>query len=132
MGSRWPAGQQRDRGDHGGTREQHGIPAASSAPKTTSSRTRVTGTDVTAACRKSWLTTVAEAGDASLDRATGALVSQDFRQAAVTSVPVTLVLLLVVFGALVAAGIQLLLAGTAVISAISLLPLAGHLCPSTP
>jgi RND superfamily putative drug exporter len=73
--------------------------------------------------------TVAEAGDASLDRATGALVSQDFRQAAVTSVPVTLALLLVVFGALIAAGIPLLLAGTAVISAISLLPLAGHLLP---
>ena len=73
--------------------------------------------------------TVAEAGDASLDRATGALVSQDFRQAAVTSVPVTLVLLLLVFGALIAAGIPLLLAGTAVISAISLLPVAGHLLP---
>jgi len=73
--------------------------------------------------------TVAEAGDASLDRATGALVDQDFRQAEVTSVPVSLVLLLVVFGALIAAGIPLLLAGTAVISAISLLSIADRLVP---
>jgi putative drug exporter of the RND superfamily len=65
--------------------------------------------------------TVEEAGDASLDRATGSITSQDFRKAEVTSIPVSLVLLLVVFGALIAAGIPLLLAGTAVISAISLL-----------
>ena len=73
--------------------------------------------------------TVAEAGDASLDRATGALVSQDFRQAEVTSVPVSLVLLLLVFGALIAAGIPLLLAGTAVVSAISLLAIPSRLVP---
>ena len=33
-----------------------GMPAAISAPNTSSSRTRVTGTDVTSACRKSWST----------------------------------------------------------------------------
>jgi putative drug exporter of the RND superfamily len=76
--------------------------------------------------------TVAEAGDASLDRATGALVDQDFRQAEVTSVPVTLALLLLVFGALVAAGIPLLLAGTAVVSAISLLSFVSRLVPIDP
>jgi RND superfamily putative drug exporter len=73
--------------------------------------------------------TVAEAGDASVDRATNSLVDQDFRQSEVTSVPVTLALLLIVFGALIAAGIPLLLAGTAVISAISLLPFADRLVP---
>jgi putative drug exporter of the RND superfamily len=73
--------------------------------------------------------TVAEAGDASLDRATNALVDQDFRQAEVTSVPVTLVLLLLVFGALIAAGIPLLLAATSVISAISLLAIPSRLVP---
>jgi putative drug exporter of the RND superfamily len=73
--------------------------------------------------------TVAEAGDASLDRATGALVDQDFRQAEVTSVPVSLALLLLVFGALIAAGIPLLLAGTSVISAISLLAIPSRLVP---
>jgi putative drug exporter of the RND superfamily len=76
--------------------------------------------------------TIAEAGDASLDRATGALVDQDFRQAAVTSVPVSLALLLLVFGALIAAGIPLLLAGTAVITAISLLSIPDRLFPIDP
>ena len=72
---------------------------------------------------------VEEAGDASLDRATGSITGQDFRKAEVTSIPVSLVLLLVVFGALIAAGIPLLLAGTAVISAISLLAIPSHWLP---
>ena len=73
--------------------------------------------------------TVEEAGDASLHRATGSITSQDFRKAEVTSVPVSLVLLLIVFGALIAAGIPLLLAGTAVISAISLLAIPSRWLP---
>ena len=73
--------------------------------------------------------TIEEAGDASLDRVTGSITSQDFRKAEVTSIPVSLVLLLVVFGALIAAGIPLLLAGTAVISAISLLAIPGRWLP---
>jgi RND superfamily putative drug exporter len=72
---------------------------------------------------------IEEAGDASLDRATGSIISKDFRKAEITSVPVSLVLLLVVFGALIAAGIPLLLAGTAVISAISLLAIPGRWLP---
>jgi RND superfamily putative drug exporter len=73
--------------------------------------------------------TVEEAGSASLDRATSGTVGHDFRQAEVTSVPVSLALLLIVFGALVAAGIPLLLAGTAVISAISLLAIPSRWLP---
>ena len=73
--------------------------------------------------------TVAEAGNASLDRATGSVTSQDFRKAEVTSIPISLVLLLIVFGALIAAGIPLLLAGTAVISAISLLAIPSRWLP---
>ncbi len=73
--------------------------------------------------------TIAEAGDASLGRATSATVSQDFRKAEVTSLPVSLVLLLIVFGALIAAGIPLLLAGTAVIAAISLLAIPSRWVP---
>jgi RND superfamily putative drug exporter len=72
---------------------------------------------------------IEEAGGASVDRAIGSVTSQDFKKAEVTSVPVSLVLLLVVFGALIAAGIPLLLAGTAVISAISLLAIPGHWLP---
>src|SRR5205807_7450415 len=70
-----------------------------------------------------------EAGDASVGRATSTIVSADFRHAEVTSVPVTLVLLLVVFGALIAAGIPLLLAGTAVAAAISLLAIPSRWLP---
>jgi RND superfamily putative drug exporter len=72
---------------------------------------------------------VEEAGDASVDRAIGSVTGNDFRKAEVTSIPVSLVLLLVVFGALIAAGIPLLLAGTAVISAISLLAIPGRWLP---
>ena len=72
---------------------------------------------------------VEEAGGASVDRAIGSVTGNDFRKAEVTSIPVSLVLLLVVFGALIAAGIPLLLAGTAVISAISLLAIPGRWLP---
>jgi RND superfamily putative drug exporter len=73
--------------------------------------------------------TVQEAGDASIQRAIGKATGQDFRKAELTSIPVTLVLLLLVFGALIAAGIPLLLAGTAVMSAISLLAIPGRWLP---
>jgi putative drug exporter of the RND superfamily len=72
---------------------------------------------------------VGEAGQASVGRATNSAVSADFRRAEVTSIPVTLVLLLVVFGALIAAGIPLLLAGTAVVTAISLLAIPSRWLP---
>jgi RND superfamily putative drug exporter len=72
---------------------------------------------------------VEEAGGASVDRAIGSVTGNDFRKAEVTSIPVSLVLLLIVFGALIAAGIPLLLAGTAVISAISLLAIPGRWLP---
>jgi putative drug exporter of the RND superfamily len=72
---------------------------------------------------------VEEAGGASVDRAIGSITGNDFRKAEVTSIPVSLVLLVIVFGALIAAGIPLLLAGTAVISAISLLAIPGRWLP---
>jgi putative drug exporter of the RND superfamily len=72
---------------------------------------------------------VQDAGDASIDRTATALISRDFRAAEVTSVPVSLALLVVVFGALIAAGIPLLLAATAVMSAISLLAIPSHWLP---
>ncbi len=72
---------------------------------------------------------VAESGDASISNAVGKALGSDFRKAEETSVPVTLILLLVVFGSLIAAGIPLLLALTAVIAAISLLSVAGQWLP---
>src|SRR5215472_15312149 len=72
---------------------------------------------------------VAESGTASVNRAINNVVSADFRHAEETSLPITLVLLLVVFGALIAAGIPLLLAGTSVVTAISLLAIPSHWLP---
>src|SRR3984957_6354357 len=46
---------------------------------------------------------ITEAGDASLDRIASATLSNEFRKAESTTLPVTLVLLLAVFGALIAA-----------------------------
>jgi putative drug exporter of the RND superfamily len=72
---------------------------------------------------------IRETGDASLDKAVNTSLGNDFRRAEVTSVPITLVLLLVVFGALLAAGIPLLLAGSAVMTAISLLAIPSRWLP---
>ncbi len=64
---------------------------------------------------------IAEGGDASELRAINSVLGSGFRRAEATSIPITLVLLLLVFGALIAAGIPLLLAITSVITALSLL-----------
>ena len=48
-------------------------------------------------------------------------ISDDFKQALVTSLPITLLILLIAFGALVAAGVPLLLALTAVIATIGII-----------
>ncbi len=70
---------------------------------------------------------VAETGDASIGQAlNGAL---NFSKAEATSVPITLILLLLVFGALVAAGIPVLLALTSLTAAIGVLTAASHLLP---
>ena len=73
--------------------------------------------------------TVAEAGGASVDRAANAMMGRDFRHAEWTSVPITLLLLLIVFGALIAAGIPVLLAGTAVTATVSLMAIPGRWLP---
>ena len=72
---------------------------------------------------------IQEAGDASTDRAITSLLGRGFRRAEATSVPITLVLLLLVFGALVAAGIPLLLAITSVMTALSLLTVLSRWLP---
>jgi RND superfamily putative drug exporter len=72
---------------------------------------------------------VREAGEASTNRVANALLANDFRKSEWTSIPLTLILLLAVFGALIAAGIPVLLAGTAVVTAVSLLSVAGRWFP---
>jgi RND superfamily putative drug exporter len=64
---------------------------------------------------------VEEFGDASADKELSESFEDDFRQAEVTSLPITLIILLIAFGAVVAALVPLLLAATAVAAAIGLL-----------
>jgi uncharacterized membrane protein YdfJ with MMPL/SSD domain len=60
-------------------------------------------------------------GDASADKALSAAFDKDFKKAEVLSLPITLVILILAFGALVAAGLPLLLGLTAVMGTIGLL-----------
>ena len=69
---------------------------------------------------------VGEFGDASANKAIMKRIQDDFQQAEVTSLPVTLLILVVAFGALVAAGIPLLLGITAVAAALGLTALFSH------
>ena len=70
---------------------------------------------------------IGEVGDASINKAMSDRLAKDFQQAEVTSLPVTLVILVLAFGALVAAGIPLLLGLTAVMGALGLTALFSHL-----
>jgi RND superfamily putative drug exporter len=72
---------------------------------------------------------IAEAGDGSAAAADNSVLGNGFGKAEATSVPVTLILLLIVFGALIAAGIPLLLAGTSVITALALLNVISQWLP---
>jgi RND superfamily putative drug exporter len=60
-------------------------------------------------------------GDASADKALSESFEDDFQQAEFTSLPITLIILLLAFGALVAALVPLALAATAVAAAIGLI-----------
>jgi putative drug exporter of the RND superfamily len=70
---------------------------------------------------------ISESGDASIQQAINSAL--DFSKAEGISVPVTLILLLLVFGALVAAGIPLLLAVTSLAAAIGVLTFVSHVLP---
>jgi uncharacterized membrane protein YdfJ with MMPL/SSD domain len=70
---------------------------------------------------------IGELGLASTNNAVNTLVTEDFHKAEATSVPVTLLILVLAFGALVAAGVPLLLGLTAVAAALGLTELLSHL-----
>jgi uncharacterized membrane protein YdfJ with MMPL/SSD domain len=65
--------------------------------------------------------TIEEFGEASADRALSQAFQDDFQKAEITSLPITLIILILAFGALLAAFVPLVLAGTAVAAAIGLL-----------
>ena len=73
---------------------------------------------------------IGEFGDASADKELEASFMGDLEKAGLYSVPVTLIILIVVFGALVAAGIPLLLALTAVLATFGLWALPSQIWPS--
>jgi RND superfamily putative drug exporter len=70
---------------------------------------------------------VGQFGDASADKALSKAFGDDFAKAGMLSVPVTLIILVVTFGALIAAGVPLLLGITAVVGTIGLLGPISHL-----
>src|SRR5204862_1381404 len=70
--------------------------------------------------------TLGEIGDASINKAVNTRLGSDFQKAEITSLPVTLLILVLAFGALVAAGIPLLLGITAVIGALGLTAAFSH------
>ncbi|MFK0154431.1 MMPL family transporter [Streptomyces sp. NPDC090493] len=72
---------------------------------------------------------IVPAGDRSLNAVVDDAIKDDFKKSEVTSLPLTLVILLVVFGSLIAAGIPLLLSATAVIGTFGLLQTVGHFVP---
>jgi len=73
---------------------------------------------------------IRQSGGVSIGTAIDVRVGEDLRSAEVTSVPVTLLLMLVAFGALIAAGIPVLLAASSVAATIGLMAPLSHLVPS--
>ena len=69
---------------------------------------------------------IGELGTASTNKAVNKLVGDDFRKAEATSVPITLFILVLAFGAMVAAGVPLLLGFTAVLAALGITELLSH------
>lgn len=69
---------------------------------------------------------VEQFGDASAGKALGKMFEDDFKKAEILSIPVTLIILIVAFGALVAAGLPLLLALSSVMATLGLVALGSH------
>ncbi len=69
---------------------------------------------------------IAEFGEASADRAVNSTVGADFARAEQLSVPLTFLILLLAFGAFVAAGLPVLLALSAVLGSVGISALVSH------
>lgn len=72
---------------------------------------------------------IAEFGSASANKALIKAYDSDFNKAEHTSLPLTMVILLIAFGSVIAAGVPLLLGFTAVIAALGLIKPISHLYP---
>ncbi|MDG4802408.1 MMPL family transporter [Micromonospora sp. WMMD980] len=74
---------------------------------------------------------VEQVGGPSIDNALDDTLGKDFKRAELLSLPVTLAILIIAFGALIAAGVPVLLALSSVAAAMGLSTLASHLVPAT-
>ncbi|RKN49349.1 MMPL family transporter [Micromonospora endolithica] len=74
---------------------------------------------------------VEQVGGPSISKALDDTLGADFKRAELLSLPVTLAILIVAFGALIAAGVPVLLALSSVAAAMGLSTLASHLVPAT-
>lgn len=75
---------------------------------------------------------VAQAGDVTIDDAINERVGEDLHSAELFSLPITLALMLLAFGALIAAGLPVLLAATSVAATIGICAPVSHLVPAEP
>jgi RND superfamily putative drug exporter len=73
--------------------------------------------------------TIGQFGYTSADKELQAVISDDLKKAGLISLPITLAILIVAFGALVAAGIPLLLALTAVFATFGIVAVTSHALP---
>ncbi len=87
---------------------------------------------VAAAQRRNPDVRIEQFGDASANKALEAVFSEDLKKAETTSLPITLAILLLAFGALVAAFVPLVLAFSAVLATVGLLALPSQLVPMDP
>ncbi|MDN5743988.1 MAG: MMPL family transporter [Nocardioidaceae bacterium] len=74
--------------------------------------------------------TVAEAGEVTINEAINDRVAEDLHSAEFISLPITLLLMLLAFGALIAAGLPVLLAATSVAATIGIAAPISHLVPA--
>ncbi|GAA3353894.1 hypothetical protein GCM10017744_009280 [Streptomyces antimycoticus] len=74
---------------------------------------------------------IEQVGTGSTAKGMSDTIGKDFRRAELISVPLTLLILLVVFGAIIAAGVPVLLALSCVVTAMGLSSLASHVLPET-
>jgi uncharacterized membrane protein YdfJ with MMPL/SSD domain len=72
---------------------------------------------------------IGEFGDASAEQETGTAYEADLARAGLLSIPITLAILVLTFGTLVAAGIPLLLALSAVFATFGLIAVPSHILP---
>ena len=73
---------------------------------------------------------IEQVGDSTIGAALDQVYEDDFAKAELISIPVTLIILLIVFGALIAAGVPILLALSSVGAAVGLSALASYLVPT--